>query len=1105
MFTQARLFLNCWASALTVIAGLALIPGVVAGGVANTGDGPPADTPEAGDDSFDSSANLSLNLGLGGDVTVKVAGPVSVGRGKAFLNGDDLWEIPTIMKTGCLGGTLPGLGDIQIQIEPSKGKIIQTEEAKAKGAFFPADSFFDIEFGMVVDGVEYTPFEGTADPCKDRGATVRMEAVIDVVPPCGTAYQTTVAVDLLMYDCWTGELFTVTVMEHLSHEVVACPPDITLPPPSREEHCSTIRVQGRASVSEDAGGEVCLTLALDRPGVAPCETVIVTTGPVAVANGQTPEQTARALCRALQRALDEHDCNCTVRCFGPFIEICCRTHVRDLVCCLTGTDIPAPGLTLGSPLTNLGQVFVKRAKIRRIPWQAHVNQDTDAVVVIDIPGILDATEVALRGPSQVAIGGQGENPDTIQTEMVKLSLTSMEPVQVGGGLFDVYLTLDDQPSTGGGFVEPQQAGVPSVMFDSFFDIFTEISLIPREPGEIPPMRLRSHVRVAGGPGPVPIPGLPRPVKYLQVRNAAGQPVPHPLLEAATGDLVGAVLEVQHSVPIGIDKSTASPGDTVTIVGDLSLGFGDDPDDLCVLVNPGGGGDVIPLRARAAEQGQIVAEVGPIPPNQLEPGPLQIMRGAGQSDAGDPPTACAGLLAGTASWSWGPVGNPFCPDGPEMQGNPSDSPPGVVWYFGEQKDDKVCLPLPNEGWCPGAKVSITGRILSCPSPDEAGGGGGCKGYDFQHEGFGIDFGVAGGSPKECAELICCLIREKCRSLAENEPNALTGNVCCEVEDDPNNPGGVVIKLFIKDAQGSVCPLTVSSLAICIECPPAITPAPCGCQVPGDCNQDGNADLSDMVCLLGHVFSGQPPTLPCDIIMDCNGDGAIDISDAIWGLSFQFLGGPAPVLGTQCICLPDCPENSACPLPGATCLPPSTPPEDTPPAEPDTFNSAIQLSPVDDDGSPLAGGFLKFIGPVTVNKGDAFLNGDGRWVVPTEMVAMSLTGVSPAGGTLSLAPGTTGLGQVISQQGVGGPFFPADSYFDMEVLIDIPGLFSAVIPVHVEAEDQTEIPGCDCYRTGVNFHAENPDVGPNYTGGHAPCPPGCPPDKCSDDPNREPCPL
>jgi hypothetical protein len=88
------------------------------------------------------------------------------------------------------------------------------------------------------------------------------------------------------------------------------------------------------------------------------------------------------------------------------------------------------------------------------------------------------------------------------------------------------------------------------------------------------------------------------------------------------------------------------------------------------------------------------------------------------------------------------------------------------------------------------------------------------------------------------------------------------------------------------------------------------------LPGDCNQDGTLDLSDVVCLLGHLFQGSPALLPCNsqagnlTLMDCNQDGSVDLSDAIYNLAYLFQGGPPPVNGAACIEM-DCPPNPGCP--------------------------------------------------------------------------------------------------------------------------------------------------------------------------------------------------
>lgn len=93
---------------------------------------------------------------------------------------------------------------------------------------------------------------------------------------------------------------------------------------------------------------------------------------------------------------------------------------------------------------------------------------------------------------------------------------------------------------------------------------------------------------------------------------------------------------------------------------------------------------------------------------------------------------------------------------------------------------------------------------------------------------------------------------------------------------------------------------------------------GVQRPCDCNQDGAQDVSDAVCLLGHLFLGSPESPGCHeataapgnlALLDFNGDRAIDLSDAVALLARLFLGGPPHVLGEACRPLEGCRDNSA----------------------------------------------------------------------------------------------------------------------------------------------------------------------------------------------------
>jgi hypothetical protein len=88
------------------------------------------------------------------------------------------------------------------------------------------------------------------------------------------------------------------------------------------------------------------------------------------------------------------------------------------------------------------------------------------------------------------------------------------------------------------------------------------------------------------------------------------------------------------------------------------------------------------------------------------------------------------------------------------------------------------------------------------------------------------------------------------------------------------------------------------------------------IPSDCNLDGVLDISDGICLLGHLFVGGPENLPCGegtlgdlsnvALLDSTGDSNVDISDAVRLFGFLFLGSQPPVLGTACRAIPGCPN-------------------------------------------------------------------------------------------------------------------------------------------------------------------------------------------------------
>ncbi len=83
----------------------------------------------------------------------------------------------------------------------------------------------------------------------------------------------------------------------------------------------------------------------------------------------------------------------------------------------------------------------------------------------------------------------------------------------------------------------------------------------------------------------------------------------------------------------------------------------------------------------------------------------------------------------------------------------------------------------------------------------------------------------------------------------------------------------------------------------ECEPVLPPE-CkgGKQLPGDCNEDGQVDISDAICILGALFLGDPPAMPCGdgrlalagnlALLDWQPDGLVNLSDAVSLLVFRF---------------------------------------------------------------------------------------------------------------------------------------------------------------------------------------------------------------------------
>ncbi len=99
-----------------------------------------------------------------------------------------------------------------------------------------------------------------------------------------------------------------------------------------------------------------------------------------------------------------------------------------------------------------------------------------------------------------------------------------------------------------------------------------------------------------------------------------------------------------------------------------------------------------------------------------------------------------------------------------------------------------------------------------------------------------------------------------------------------------------------------------------------------QIIGDCNQDGDFNVGDIVCGVGLLFPGfllldggglLPPCglseLGNGAILDVNGDLALDLADVVYAANYLFGGGPPPVRGAGCVGIPEdlgCLQNQGC---------------------------------------------------------------------------------------------------------------------------------------------------------------------------------------------------
>ena len=104
----------------------------------------------------------------------------------------------------------------------------------------------------------------------------------------------------------------------------------------------------------------------------------------------------------------------------------------------------------------------------------------------------------------------------------------------------------------------------------------------------------------------------------------------------------------------------------------------------------------------------------------------------------------------------------------------------------------------------------------------------------------------------------------------------------------------------------------------------TPKPNKNQIFGDCNQDGEINIADALCIFGVLFIGTPSKFPCgdgtaghqgniDMLDRSLSSTMVNISAGTSLLRILFLQSPSPGSIEEqptCILIPDCPENPNC---------------------------------------------------------------------------------------------------------------------------------------------------------------------------------------------------
>ena len=268
--------------------------------------------------------------------------------------------------------------------------------------------------------------------------------------------------------------------------------------------------------------------------------------------------------------------------------------------------------------------------------------------------------------------------------------------------------------------------------------------------------------------------------------------------------------VRCPVPIpDIDDDGIELGNPVRdgIVKIPGVGFGDNPDDLCVVVcNPG---IMIPLDVQTVTDTLICARIGPIPPDVV-PGPIMVMRGRGRQGPMVPAPQFADLVTPRDdAWLWQPDdGIPVAVTNRDYILIPEPAARSRC-FFGRNVDGQICTIIEGD-WVPGTALDIRIRAHN------------------KEKGRFLDLGTRSITLTRQGTLQDCAARIKDFGLCLQQQQAnIPPNERIDIKCEPLEEGQIKMILCYQDG----CPIEKGTFNI-------------WAQIKGDMNDDGQRDAFDI---------------------------------------------------------------------------------------------------------------------------------------------------------------------------------------------------------------------------------------------------------------------